>query len=116
MAAPSRVSADKTRHGVVIARSNKNKITMIKSKQHAQFPANAAFVISPKRANANAGMKVRTAKNFRQTCDSRIHERLLRGGQPPKGALIRRACENHGRHGLSFPVRRSSFISAITFW
>lgn len=112
----SRVIADKTRQRVVIARSNKYKITLIKSKQHAQSPSNAAFVVPPIGANANAGMQARTAKNFRQACDGRIDNRLLRPRQPTEGALIRRACENHGRQGLSFPVRRSSFISAITFW
>jgi hypothetical protein len=35
--------------------------------------------------------------------------------QPPECALVGRAYKDHGCQGLSLPVRRSCFISDMTF-
>jgi len=43
-----------------------HKITSIKNKQNAQIPSDATFVKSAKWTDADAGMQVRAAKNFRQ--------------------------------------------------
>lgn len=111
----SRVVADKTRYCIVISDSDKYKIAFIKCKKEAQIPAAAAFVISAERTDANAGMQVRPAKSLRQTRNGGVHERLLNRRQPPECALVGRAYKDHGCQGLSLPVRRSCFISDMTF-
>src|ERR1019366_4361214 len=111
----SRIVADETRDGIVIAGGHENKIAFIKNKQHAQIASDAAFVKSAKRPDANAGVQMWPTENVRQPSNHGINSRLLRRRQPLEGALIRRPGENHGRQGLSFPSRRSRLIPARTF-
>ena len=75
----SRIVANKkTRHGIVIAHCCEHKITSIKNEQDAQIPSDAAFVKSAKRTNADAGMDVCMAKNFRQPPNGGVDGSLLR--------------------------------------
>ena len=52
----SRIVADETRDGIVIAGGHENKIAFIKNKQHAQIASDAAFVKSAERPDAGARM------------------------------------------------------------
>jgi hypothetical protein len=111
----SRIVADETRDGIVVASGHEDKIAFVENKQHAQTATHTAFVKSTERPDANAGMQMWPPENVRQPSNHGIHSRLLARRKPPERAEIRRPCENHGRQGRSFPARRSPFILARTF-
>lgn len=110
----SRIVADETRDGIVVASGHEDKIAFIENKQHAQIAPDAAFIKSAEWSDVNARMQMWPSENVRQPSNHGIHSRLLGRRKPLERAEIRRSAENHGCQGRSFPARRSSFILART--
>jgi hypothetical protein len=52
----SRIVADETRDGIVVAGGHENKIPFVENKQHTQITPDATFVKFAKRPDAHAGM------------------------------------------------------------